>query len=428
MKVLVIGSEAKDHALVWKLVQSERVSKVYCAPGNPGIAEIVDCIDIRPDNIEKLYEFAKEQNIDLTVVGSEGPLRLGICDLFNHNGLAIFGPDKNAIKLCSSKSFAKKFMYKNKIPTPKYGIFDKENAALDYIRKSSYPLVIKHDSHASTESVFICETFEKAKRVVERCFSSLIKCIVIENFIVGKELSFSVITDGYNALPLPASVSYKREFEGNGGCVTKGLGAYAPSEIVDYVIEEKVAKNIVFRALDALNNAKMSYSGILCVDMIIDEKNNLHVIDFNSNLTDPEAQTVLPLVDDDLAHVMYSTAICALEDDYEQLVINDDFSVTVCLYSSNPSLSIKEQEQIIGLDEAIIDDDIFVFQGQTRKNVYGEILVNGKKPLSITAIGSTLSRARDKAYEAVKLIEFKRKRYRKDIAKMRIGDKQNLNV
>ena len=421
MIVLVVGSGAREHAIIRKLTQSKRVSKIYCAPGNPGIEELAECIDIRSDNINQLCEFALSNKIDLTVVVPERPCTLGIADLFKQNNLLIFAPDKEAVKISNSKSFAKNFMHRYKIPTPKFGVFDKESAAIEYVKKASkYPLVIKYDYHTNAQSSFLCETPIKAIKVIEECFSNLAKSIIIETYVHGRELSFPVITDGYNAVPLVSSVVYKRPLEGDGGANTPGVGAYAPCPLVDAHLEEKIAAKVIFPALDGLSTAGNPYCGILNVDIIMDEHNKLQVIEFNSNLGDPEAQTILPLLDEDLFEIMYSTAIGALGDDYENFRINEDKTTTVVLLSGNYPLNPKKGSVIDGLDN-IDDDDLYVFQGETQKNKYGELVTNGGRVLSVTAKAATLNRAHQRVYEAIDLINFDGMRYRKDIAKSQIN-------
>jgi phosphoribosylamine--glycine ligase len=417
MKVLIVGSGAREHALAWKFIQSKKLTGLYYTGGNIGISMLADSINIRPGNIEELCSYVIENEIDLTVVASETPVSLGIADLFHSRNLPIFAPTRYAAKIATSKSYAKKFMHKCGIPTPKFGVFEKENQAIEYARKANYPLVVKYDTHAANESSFICNTFDKAKKVIENCFSLLIKNIVIEEFIEGKEISFHIITDGYNAVPLPSSISYKKLLDGDGGINTPGMGAYAPCGIVNSTIEAKIAEKVIFPAIDALNHEGTPYTGFLNVDLILDKNNNIYVLEFNSGLAEPEAQTILPLIEDDLLQVVYSSSIGALGDEYEFLNINDSFAATVVLTSGGYPSSFKTGFEIEGLDE-IDEEDVYIFHNATKKNKYGEIVTDGGRVLSVTAEASTLSRAHDRLYETIGMINFNNMKYRKDIAKL----------
>ncbi|MDD3013914.1 MAG: phosphoribosylamine--glycine ligase [Candidatus Gastranaerophilales bacterium] len=419
MKVLVVGSGGKDHALVWSLAQSKKVSQIFCAPGNAGIKNLAECIDIRIDNIEDLCRFAKENNIDLTIVGAKLPLSMGIVDLFKKNNLLIFGPTQAATKIETSKSFTKKLLNKYHIPTAPYAIFDKELLAIEYARKAKYPLVIKYDGTFTRQSVFICETFEEAKRIIENCFENLYKAVVIEEFLTGKEVSFHVITDGYNAVPLSTAQNYKKAFDGNAGPNTEGMGSFAPVSFVDTSLEEKIAQNIIFPLIDAMTKEGISFTGILHTNLLIDEKNNPYLLGVNSSIGDPEAQVILPLLEDDLFDIMYSAAIGAFADEYESFNLSDSYAISVVLTSAGYPNPGKKGTPIEGL-EFIDDDDVLVFHSGTVKNKYAELITNDGRVLSVTAIASTLHRAYDKVYDVIDVIDFKDMRYRKDIAKHHI--------
>lgn len=425
MKILVIGSDAKTNALVWKLSQSERNNEICCAPGNPGIASICECVDIKEEEITELCEFALENEIEFTIVNSENAIANGIGNLFEENKLPIFAPTKNAAMISTSRGYGKKFMHKYRIPTPKFAVYDKENLAIDYARKAKYPIVVKNDSYLNKGSAVICQSFNQAKRAIEKCFANLTRNVVIENYVEGRQLTISVITDGYNAVPFPSCVQYKKSLDADGGLNTPGVGAYAPAEFVDYDLEAQIAKEIIFPAIDGLNNDKKTFLGILSADIVIDEKGKLHTIEFNCTLGDPEAQTILPLVEDDLLNVFYSTSSGALGDEYESLNINDLSAVSATLTSGFYPGIFKKGEVIEGID-SIDDDDLFVFQGDTLKNKYFEIVTNGGRPLSLTATASTLSRAHDKLYDSIDLISFKDMKYRKDIAKTQIADNNKI--
>lgn len=423
MKVLVVGSGGREHALVWKLKQSKKVTEIFCAPGNAGIKKLAQCVDIRIDDINGLCQFAQENQIDLTVVGSELPLSLGIVDSFKKNGLLIYGPTQAAARIESSKSYAKKMMHKYKIPTAAFAVFDKETQAVDHARKSKYPLVVKYDGLAAGKGVFICETFEQARKVIEGCFENLYKAVVIEEFLTGREVSFQVITDGYNAVPLSPAQDFKRAYDGNNGPNTGGMGAYAPADFVDKELEQKIATKVIFPMLDGLNNEGTPFVGTLYAGLMVNEKNDPYVIEFNARFGDPETQVILPLLDDDLFEILYSTAIGALGDDYESFKLSDDHAITVVLASGGYPGSYKKGYPIEGL-ENIDDEDLIAFHSGTTMNKYGETITNGGRVLTLTATASTLHRAFNKVYESIDIIQFKDMRYRKDIAKSQVKDKE----
>lgn len=427
MKVLIIGSGGREHAIAWKLAKSSKVTQIFCAPGNPGIKKLAQCVDIKIDDIDELCDFAKTNNIDLTVVGPELPLSLGIVDLFRKNNLLIFGPTKDAAKIETSKSHAKKLMSKYKIPTAPFAIFDKEEDAIAHAKNSKYPLVVKYDGLAAGKGVFICETFHQARKIIEVSFDNLSSAIVIEEFMEGKEVSFQVITDGFNAIPLPPAQDYKKIFDGNSGPNTGGMGAYAPVSFLDSKLEQKIAERIIFPVIDALNNEGTSFTGVLYAGLMIDKQNNPYVIEFNARFGDPEAQVILPLLEDDLFDILYSAATGALGDDYEEFNTNDNSAVCVVLASGGYPGPFKKGYEIEGLqfvDEE--DDNTLIFHSGTIINKYGELVTNGGRVFAVTTTASTLHRAHDKAYDTADLISFKDIRYRKDIAKPAVEKTENF--
>jgi phosphoribosylamine--glycine ligase len=426
MKVLVIGSGAREHALIWKLSKNKRIKEIFCIPGNPGITELATCVNINIENIGDMCEFALENDINLTIPLSDKVIANGICDLFRENNLQIFGPSKQAANIASNRAFAKKFMFKHKIPTPRYGLFDKENAALDYARKSTYPLLVRYDTpYAYAEDSFFCETYAQAKKNIEKSFANLNKTVVIEEYFGGHEITFTIITDGYNAVPLPYSRVYKRALDFDGGGMTQGIGAFAPVDKIDSVIENKIATGIVFPALDALNKEGTPYEGFLSISIIINDKNEVKAVDFRATIGDPEAQTVLPLVENDIFDVLYAASIGALGDEYEYLDINDQHSVTVYLTSGNYPSGCKKSIVIDGI-ENIDDDDLLLFYGDTAMNSYYEVVTNGGRVLSFTSTSSTLNKACERVYESLDIVNFEGKRYRKDIAKESLSDRKSF--
>ena len=341
MKILIVGSGSKEYSLAKLVSQYEDTELVFVAPGNQAISEFANCIDIKADDVDELAEFAKANDIDLTVACSEKAILNDIAEKFNEAGLMIFAPVAEAARITSSKSVSKKFMYKTKIPTPRFGIFDRENMAIDFARKAKYPLVVKTDGHQHGENVFVCDTFVIAKRIIGDLFDEQNKKVIIEDFVPGQEFSYYVITDGYNAMPLSSVVPYKYVLEGNGGSVTSGLGAYAPFYMIDRALEGRIFKEIVYPALDELSKNGNQYVGILGVDIILDRNGNLNVIEFNPFLKEPDAQCILELLDENIAELMKAAVVGSLVDDYSEVKLCPLFASSVVLTSGNYPLDGK---------------------------------------------------------------------------------------
>jgi len=419
MKVLVLGSGGKVHAIIWKLSQSSVVSKIYCTFKNPEVQKLAEHVDIRENENQALLEFIKTNEINLTVIESDVAIASGVADFLRKENISVFGAGTASSKIEISKGYTKKFLHKYKIPTAHFGVFDKESVAIDYAKKAKYPLVVKFDSRIPGSGTIICESFNQAKKAIEYCLNNLYKPVVIEDFIPGKAVSFHVITDGYNALPLSAAYVYKKSEEGNSGHPTEGMGAFAPVSYFDAGLEAKIAQKIFFPLIDGLNTDKLGFAGIIKANIIIDDKNEIYLTSIKVSFGDPDAQTILPLLEEDLYTVMYSAAIGALSDDYEFLNISDDHSVSVVVATQGYPQKGKKNLVIEGLEE-IDEDNTIVFHSDTTKNIYQETVTNGGRVLTVVSTASTLHRARDAAYEAVDLILFDNKKYRKDIAKLRV--------
>ena len=415
MKILIIGSGAKEYSLAKLISQYENTSLVFVAPGNEAIAEFANCIDIKADNIEELTDFAKANEIDLTIAASEKAIENNIAQLFNEAGLTIFAPTAEAARIATSKSISKKFMYKTKIPAPKFGIFDRENMAADYARKSKYPLVVKTDSHLHGQNVYICDNFKIAKRVIEDLFDSKEKKVILEDYVAGQEFSYYVITDGYNAMPIASAVPYKGTLEGNGGLITSGLGAYAPFYMIDRSLESRIFKEIVYPALDELSKNNTPYIGILGIDIIIDRNGNLNVMEFNPFFKEPDAQCILDLLDENLTNIMKAAIAGSLVDDYFEIRLKPLFSASVVLNSGNYPSEGTYGSLISGLSEAEEHSEISHFN--TIKDSEGNFVTSGGRTLTVTANASTLEKAAQRVYESVELISFDSMKYRKDIGK-----------
>lgn len=415
MKILIVGSGSKEYSLAKLVSQYEDTELVFVAPGNQAISEFANCIDIKADDVDELAEFAKANDIDLTVACSEKAILNDIAEKFNEAGLMIFAPVAEAARITSSKSVSKKFMYKTKIPTPRFGIFDRENMAIDFARKAKYPLVVKTDGHQHGENVFVCDTFVIAKRIIGDLFDEQNKKVIIEDFVLGQEFSYYVITDGYNAMPLSSVVPYKYVLEGNGGSVTSGLGAYAPFYMIDRALEGRIFKEIVYPALDELSKNGNQYVGILGVDIILDRNGNLNVIEFNPFLKEPDAQCILELLDENIAELMKAAVVGSLVDDYSEVKLCPLFASSVVLTSGNYPLDGKYGAVINGIEDAQEYAEISHFN--TIKNNEGEYITAGGRTLVVTAAASTLEKAAEKMYDSVEAISFDGMKYRKDIGK-----------
>lgn len=415
MNILIIGSGAKEYALAKLMKNYENIDLVFVAPGNDAIAEFANCVDIKAHNTNELLEFAKANEIEMTIACSEQAIIENIADKFNDAGLMIFAPSSESARICLSKSAAKKFMYKTRIPTPKFGIFDRENMAIDYARKSPMPVVIKTDNHQAGENTIVCESFKSAKRVIEEAFNNMNKKIIIEDYVQGQEFSYYIITDGYNALPLSSVVPYKYSSNGDGGLISSGVGAYAPFYMLNHEMERKIFKEIIYPALDELGKNNNQYVGILGIDIVIDRNGKLNVLEFNSFLQEPDAQCVYSLLDENISNLMRSAVIGTLVDMYPEIKQKHQYAVSVVLNSGNYPISGKGGSVIKGLDET--DEDVLVSHFNTYKNFNDQLETVGGRTLCVSAVGATLHSAADKVYENIKLIDFDSKKYRTDIAK-----------
>ena len=412
MRILVIGSSAKEHAIVWKLYEGETVEEVFCAPGNFGTSKLATNVDIRPYEVKKLVDFAKANQIDLTIASSKIALDSNIVEAFHRENLVIFGPTKNAMRPVMNRSFAKKFFHKYKISTPKFAVFEKEGQAIDYARAEKYPLLIKLDTPTPDINVFHAETFTQAKAYIEKAFINLNKRVIIEEFVEGKEIVLPIITDGYNAIPLPSCILHRRMLEGDGGAYTNGIGAYAMAP-VDLELENIIANTIVFPTIDGMANEKMPYSGILTFRMKLNNKGAIGLVEIDSDLGNIETQTILPLIKEDMARVYYSCAIGALGDDYKTIEFENQSSASI-MFTQNPYPAEFTKGNVIEIEEEI-DEDLLIFYNKVQENNYFEKVVDGGQVLSLTATASTLSLALDKMYTAVDYIQFEGKRFRHDV-------------
>jgi len=426
MRILVIGSGAREHALVWKIAQSKLVDKIFSAPGNAGILQQAECLDISSEDITRLLDFARKEKIDLTVVGPEAPLAKGIVDEFMHYKLRIFGPNKLAAKLEASKVFAKELMAKYKVPTASFKIFSAEggsayagdiNDAYKYIDKIGAPCVVKADGLAQGKGVIVAKTIAEAKEAVklimeERVFGEAGKRIIIEDYLEGQEASIIVITDSREVIPLASSQDHKRVFDQDKGPNTGGMGAYSPTPIVDESLFKEIMTKIIYRIIDGLVTEGIDYRGALYAGIMI-TKDGPFVLEFNVRFGDPETQAILPRLNSDLVEVMFATSEGKLAR-IKSLSWDSRFCICVVCASGGYPGNYEKGKEIFGLEEVKKIPDIVVFHAGTKKQD-GKILTNGGRVLGVTGLGSTLKAAIDKTYQAVEKIHFEGMHYRKDI-------------
>ena len=417
MRILVIGSGGREHALVWKIAQSKLCAKLFCAPGNGGIAQIAECIDIKADDIVGLLEFARKEKIDLTVVGPEKALALGMVDEFSKADLKIFGPSKLAANLEASKVFSKTLMAKYKVPTAKFKVFDSPDEAKKYIESLGAPCVVKADGLAAGKGVVVAKTVEEAKAAVtsimeDEVFGDGGKKIIIEECLIGQEASILVITDSKEVVALASAQDHKRIFDYDQGANTGGMGAYSPAPIVTADILKEVMDKIIYRTIDGAAKEGIDYRGVLYAGIML-TKEGPQALEFNVRFGDPETQAILPRLKSDLVEVMLATSvgklskIGALEWDRGACVC------VVCAAAGYPG-NYSQGKEISGLETTAKLADVVVFHAGT-KRIGDKFLTSGGRVLGVTGLGPTIKEAINKTYAAVNKINFEGMHYRRDI-------------
>jgi phosphoribosylamine--glycine ligase len=412
----VVGGGAREHTLVWKLAQSPKVKEIYAAPGNAGTAQLAQNLDIKAEDIEGLLKAAKDLKIDLTVVGPEGPLAEGIADRFLDSGLAIFGATKSATEIESSKVFAKELMQKHGIPGAQSASFSDYEPAKEYVRKQKPPIVVKADGLAAGKGVIIAESVPEAQEALasimeNKALGAAGDQVLIEEHLVGREMSAFVFTDGHTVVPMVPACDYKRIFDGNRGPNTGGMGSYSPPEFYNEALAHIIAKTIMEPAVLALGDEGRQYQGVLYGGLMI--TNNVpKVLEFNARFGDPEAQVVLPRLKTELVDIM----LAVVDNKLDQINIewSEDSCVGVVMASGGYPGSYKTGYTISGLDE--VDKEIMVFHAGTRAGPGGQVLTSGGRVLTVTATGKNLVEAREKVYKNITRIQFEGCHYRKDIA------------
>ena len=417
MRILVIGSGGREHALVWKIRQSALVTTIYCAPGSAAIGELAEIVPIGAEQIEELADFASEEKIDLTVVGPELPLTLGIADLFESRGLKIFGPTKAAAQLEGSKAFAKEILQQNGIPTAASETFTDVVAAKQYLTRQKAPYVIKADGLAGGKGVMICHDRTEAETaiddiVVRKVFGSAGDKLVIEEFLDGEEASFMVLTDGEHVLPLASSQDHKRVFDNDVGPNTGGMGAYSPAPVVTAAMHERILREIVTPLLAALKRKQIRYRGVIYVGVMITNQGP-KVLEFNARFGDPECQPIMMRLKSDLIPLLQAAVDGRLDEVRPEW--HDSAAVCVVLTAHGYPGSYAKNKEISGLENLTHWRQGFVFHAGTVKNDH-RWLTAGGRVLGVTARGKSIAEAAKEAYWAVEQVSWDGMHYRKDIA------------
>jgi phosphoribosylamine--glycine ligase len=416
MKILVIGSGGREHAIVWKLTQSPKAEKIYCAPGNAGISKIAECVPIKVDDIKGLTDFAIKKKIGLTIVGPEAPLVLGLVDAFQRNNLRVFGPSKRAAQMEGSKAYAKTFMQKYNIPTANYGSFTDAGEAKDFVKSHGLPVVVKADGLAAGKGVLICKNEADANAAIDSMlkrgeFGEAGKRIVVEEFLGGEEASFICISDGKNVLPLASSQDHKAVYDHDQGPNTGGMGAYSPAPVVTAELHDRVMSEIIRPTIAGLASEGRPYVGFLYAGLMV--SNGIpRVLEFNVRLGDPETQPLLMRMRNDLVDLIDA----AIDEKLNDFQARWDDAVSVCVVMASRGYPGHYEKGLVikGLDKAEeISGTVIFHAGTASKN--GKIVTDGGRVLGVTALGRNYNEAVDRAYQAAGKISWEGVHYRKDI-------------
>ncbi len=428
MKVLVIGGGGREHSLAWKIRQSPKVEQVFCAPGNAGIEQVARCVKITSDDINELLLFAKKEEIDLTVVGPELPLTLGIVDVFQEEGLRIFGPRKDAARLEGSKAFSKDLMKQHSIPTAFFSTFTDAQDATRYIQEVGAPIVVKADGLCGGKGVIVCQTVEEALDAVNlilinEAFGDAGNKIVVEECLRGEEASILVFTDGERMLPMPSSQDHKPVYDGDKGPNTGGMGAYSPAPVVTETMERQIFEEIMIPTVRAMAEEGHPYRGVLYAGLII-EDDRAKVLEFNCRFGDPEAQPLLMRLKSDIVPVLEAIA----DGDLRGIELEWDPRATVCVVMAAKGYpkNYKKGLEISGLEKAGEMPDTVVFHAGTR-SAGGKVVTDGGRVLGVTSAGATIAEAIDRAYSAVEQIHWEGVHYRRDIGMKALEHRRRSN-
>ena len=416
MKVLVVGSGGREHAIIWKLLQNKKIEKIYCAPGNAGIGQLAELVPIGAMEIDKLVDFAKSNSIDLTVIGMDDPLVAGVVDAFEAAGLRVFGPRKNAAIIEGSKAYSKELMKKYNIPTAGYETCDNYDAALEYVKKGDFPVVLKADGLALGKGVLICNTLEEAEAglktiMVDKKFGDSGNKVVIEEYLTGPEVSVLSFCDGKTVVPMVSAQDHKRAYDNDQGLNTGGMGTFSPSRVYTDEIAKVCMETIFKPTVDGLNKEGRTFKGIIFFGLMLTQKGP-RVIEYNARFGDPETQVVLPRLKTDLLDIFEACIDGTL--DKMDIEWYDNAAACVILASGGYPESYKKGYEINGLDEAAKAENIYVFHAGTALKD-GKFVTNGGRVLGVTGWGKDLDKAIETAYNGVKMVSFKDAHFRKDI-------------
>ena len=420
MKVLIVGSGGREHAIAWKVAQSKRVEKIYCAPGNAGISQVAECVAIGAMEFDKLVAFAKEKEIDLTIIGMDDPLVGGVVDVFEAEGLRVFGPRKNAAILEGSKAFSKDLMKKYHIPTAAYENFTDMDKALEYLQTAKMPIVVKASGLALGKGVIICQNKEEAEDAVKEMmeggkFGSAGNEIVIEEFMTGREVSVLSFVDGNTIKIMSSAQDHKRAKDGDEGLNTGGMGNFSPSPFYTEEVDAFCQKYIYQPTVDAMKAEGRPFKGVIFFGLML-TPDGPKVLEYNARFGDPEAQVVLPRLENDIIDV-FEACIDGTLDQVDLKFDNDRATVCVILASDGYPLSYEKGFVIEGLEKFAENEGYYVFHSGTKFNEDGRFITNGGRVLGVTANGATLKEARANAYKATEWVQFENKYMRTDIGK-----------
>ena len=421
MRILVVGSGGREHSLVWKLSESPQVTEIFGAPGNPGIAEKATCVPIGVEDVVELVDFAESMKVDLTVVGPELPLTLGLVDELGHRGLLAFGPNRLAAELEGSKVYSKGFMLKYGIPTPEAEVCVTRAEAAAAVKKIGLPCVFKADGLAAGKGVVIVNTRDEADKALrlffeERVFGSAGDRLLVERFLTGEEVTFLCLCDGTLAIPLATTKDYKKVFEGDRGPNTGGMGAHSPSVVLDAATSADVLTYIVHPTLKGLAEEDRPFRGILYIGLMLEKGLNPNVLEYNVRFGDPETQAILLRMDGDLLPFLLASANGRLEE-AGKIAWRREATACIVLAAEGYPGPYERGRVIEGIEDAMADPDVVVFHSGTARNWEGKLVTAGGRVLSVCARGRSLSTALSKARDAAEKIRFEGKHFRRDIGK-----------
>lgn len=415
MKILVVGGGGREHTICWKLAQSSKVEKIYCAPGNAGIRNVAECVDIQAENLDEIAAFAVSHEIDMAVIGPEVPLAMGITDVLTEKGIRVFGPNRKCAQLEASKSFTKDFLARHGIPTAGYREFTNQEQLLASLGLYGYPMVLKADGLAAGKGVVIAENEEQARRAAEemmgaRVFGEAGDKVVVEEYLTGVEASMLCFVDEHTIVPMESAQDYKRIFDGDRGPNTGGMGSYSPSLVFTPELEKRIMDEILLPTLRGFQQDGLDFKGVLFVGLMLSE-DGPKVIEFNNRFGDPETQSVLMRLESDLAEIFDAV----IENRLSEISIEwkPEKAVCVVLASGGYPGNYEKGKSIHGLES--VDPDVVVFHAGTKLSADGAVVTDGGRVLGVTAIGSTHEEARKRAFENAAKISFEGMHYRKDI-------------